>query len=147
MSGVSIGTLVREAAVTLAAAGIDSAGVDARRLAAHAFNLDRLGLERAWNEPAPQSAAADFGGIIARRLKREPVSRIVGARFFFGRRFAIDGAVLDPRPETETVVEAALGLLHDRECPRILEVGVGSGCIIVTMLCERPDATAVATDR
>ncbi len=78
-----------------------------------------------------------------RRLAHEPVSRILGAREFYGRRFRVTPDVLDPRPDTETLIDAALALIA-RSC--LLDLGTGSGAIAVTLLAERPDATGIATD-
>ncbi|MEJ2226738.1 MAG: peptide chain release factor N(5)-glutamine methyltransferase [Alphaproteobacteria bacterium] len=86
-----------------------------------------------------------------RRLAREPVSRILGYREFWGRRFAISPAVLDPRPDTETLIETALEILHEEgrsQAPlRILDLGAGSGCILITLLAELPNAWGLGLDR
>ena len=85
-----------------------------------------------------------------RRLAREPVSRIEGRRDFFGRTFRIGPATLDPRPETETLIEEALEICRREDWTgkpiRILDIGTGSGCILLTLLCELPQATGVGTD-
>jgi release factor glutamine methyltransferase len=84
---------------------------------------------------------------VERRLAGEPVSRIVGIREFYGRPFHIDASTLDPRPDTETLIEAALSLV-DREKPvKLLDLGTGSGCILVTLLAELPRATGIGVDR
>jgi release factor glutamine methyltransferase len=86
-----------------------------------------------------------------RRLAREPVSRILGYREFWGRRFAISPAVLDPRPDTETLIETALEIVREEgrtDAPlRILDLGVGSGCILITLLAELPNAWGLGIDR
>lgn len=85
----------------------------------------------------------------ARRLAREPVSRILGYREFWGRRFNISPAVLDPRPDTETLIEAALNLVQKRQDAvplNIIDLGTGSGCILLTMLAEIPNAYGVGVD-
>jgi release factor glutamine methyltransferase len=90
-----------------------------------------------------------IGGFEVRRMAREPVSRILGYREFWGRRFAIGPAVLDPRPDTETLIEAALALTrasHAEEPLRILDLGTGSGCVLLTLLAEMPQAWGIGSD-
>ncbi len=84
--------------------------------------------------------------MLTRRLAGEPVSRILGHREFYGRRFTVTTATLDPRPDTETLVEAALAFMPVGEARRIIDLGTGTGAIGVTLLAERPQATAVLTD-
>ncbi|HSA67665.1 MAG TPA: peptide chain release factor N(5)-glutamine methyltransferase, partial [Methyloceanibacter sp.] len=99
------------------------------------------------NDPLAPDAAARFGAYVERRLAGEPVSRIIGFREFYGRPFRIDQSTLDPRPDTETLIEAALGLV-DRETPlRVLDLGTGSGCILVTLLAELPKAIGLGIDK
>jgi release factor glutamine methyltransferase len=129
-------------------AGIDSADADARLLMAHALGVDRAELiangERVLNEPEMQTIDA----LAARRLRHEPVARIFGRKEFWSLSLAISPAVLVPRPETETVVEAALDALAGlrREKLRILDIGAGSGALILALLSELPNATGTATD-
>jgi release factor glutamine methyltransferase len=93
---------------------------------------------------------ARFDDTIARRLKREPVSRITGTREFYGRSFSIGPQALDPRPDTETLIEAALALVERRgwrqDRLRLLDLGTGTGCILVTLLAELPQAEGIGTD-
>ncbi len=97
------------------------------------------------DQPVPAAAAARFRGLLARRLRGEPVAYLLGEREFYGRLFAVDGRVLVPRPETEHVVEAALGL-ELPPAPLILDAGTGSGCLAVTLALERPASRVVASD-
>lgn len=76
---------------------------------------------------------------LARRADREPLAYVVGYREFYGRRFSVDPGVLVPRQETETLVEEVLARLSSAESARVLEVGVGSGCVLTTLALERPD--------
>jgi release factor glutamine methyltransferase len=94
--------------------------------------------------PVAAGERARFEAMLRRRELREPVSRILGEREFYGRVFRVTPATLDPRPDTETLVDAALALLPQGAC--LLDLGTGTGAIAVTLLAERPGATAVATD-
>lgn len=115
---------------------------DAAILLAHALGLPRERLLLATGELMGAGPQAALEALLARRAAREPVWRILGARVFYGRRFAIAPCVLDPRPETETLVEAALA----GPFGRVLDLGTGSGCILLTLLAERPGARGLGTD-
>jgi release factor glutamine methyltransferase len=133
------------------AAGIDEAGADARILAANALRLSRAQLiSQADRELEPREIDA-LSARAARRLKREPVSRIVGEREFWGLRLQIASSVLDPRPETETLVEAALDWTIRRhlrhETLRVLDIGTGSGALLLALLSELPAAVGIAVDK
>jgi release factor glutamine methyltransferase len=93
-------------------------------------------------DPVSPDHAAAFDRMIAARAQFQPVAQVVGARDFWGRRFTVTPDVLDPRPETETLIAAALALPFDT----ILDLGTGSGAIAVTLLAERPMARGVAVD-
>ena len=142
---------MREASATAALAlreqGIETPELDARLLLCHAAGLSHEAYVSAPDDALAPDAAMRFGGFIERRIAGEPVSRIVGRREFYGRLFRIDPNTLDPRPDTETLIEAALSLL-DREAPlTLLDLGTGSGCILVTLLAELPKATGVGIDQ
>jgi release factor glutamine methyltransferase len=132
------------------AAGIESAELDARILIGHALALDHASLAAAG---ARSLGAEDRGAIAAlaqRRLAREPVARIVGYKEFWSLRFAVDATTLVPRPETETVVEAALAAIDaggTRTRPlRIADLGSGSGALLLALLAELPDTFGIGTD-
>jgi release factor glutamine methyltransferase len=144
----TLGELQRTAIGRLRAAGIDSAPLDARLLIGHALGLERETLfaypERPLN--GEDCCAADM--LIERRIAREPVSRILGRREFWSLNFALSPAVLDPRPDSETLIEAVLAACPDRDRPwRILDLGTGSGCLLLALLSEFPAATGLGLDR
>ena len=98
-------------------------------------------------EPAPPAAADAMRRLTARRVRREPMAYILGEREFWGLAFKVTPAVLVPRPDSETIVEAALGLMPDRERRwRVLDLGVGSGCLLLSLLHEWPNASGVGVD-
>ena len=145
-SRLSLGQAHTAAARLLREARIAAPELDARLLLCHATGLSHEAYVAALNDALAPDAAARFGAFVERRLAGEPVSRIIGIREFYGRPFRIDASTLDPRPDTETLVEAALGLV-DREAPlNILDLGTGSGCILITLLAELPRASGVGVD-
>lgn len=134
---------LRTAAQTLAAAGIADAAGDARYLLAHALGVGRDRLLLLGPDPMPAEAEARLAKMLARRIAHEPVTRIIGQRMFWGRSFTVTPDVLDPRPDTETLIAAAL----DGPVPaRFLDLGTGSGAIALTLLAEWPEAKGMATD-
>jgi release factor glutamine methyltransferase len=134
---------LRAAAARLAAAGVEGAARDARVLLRWAAGLDAAHLSAALSEPMAAEEAARFDAAVAARVARRPVAQITGRREFWGRDFAVTPDVLDPRPETETLIAWAL----EGPAPaRILDLGVGSGCILLTLLAEWPRALGVGVD-
>ncbi|MBP7002852.1 peptide chain release factor N(5)-glutamine methyltransferase [Amaricoccus sp.] len=134
---------VAAAAAELAAAGVAEPLRDARALMAAALGLGASGLTPALRDPLAPEAAARFAGLVAARAARRPVAQILGRRAFWGRDFTVTADVLDPRPETEALVELALA---GPAPARLLDLGVGSGAILATLLAEWPDAYGVGVD-
>jgi release factor glutamine methyltransferase len=130
----------------LEAAGCATARLDARLLIEAAAGLSHTDLIARPDTAISAEQMERLDQMLARRLAGEPVSRILGEREFYGRAFKLTRDVLDPRPDTETLVDVALPLLDGIAHPRILDIGTGSGALIVTLLAELPDATGVATD-
>lgn len=131
------------------AAGLPTPDVDARHLLCGLLNISKAGLIA-----EPDATIGDLASRVAdgaaRRLLREPVSRILGCKEFYGRTFRITPDVLDPRPETETVIDLVLDILDSaggrNAALRIADIGTGSGAILVTLLAELSGATGVGTD-
>ena len=128
------------------AAGLQTPELDARLLVLEACSLSPEAYILRPEIPVGAVEAGLIRTFEARRIAREPVSRILGYREFWGRRFSIGPAVLDPRPDTETVIEAALKVIDGRRQIRILDLGTGSGCILLTLLAEMPQAWGVGAD-
>lgn len=130
------------AAARLRAAGVADPGRDARILLAHAARIEATRVTLIAPEDLAPDIAERYEQLIALRAVRVPVSHLLGEREFYGRRFKLSGEVLDPRPETEILIEAALAEPYER----ILDLGTGSGCILVTLLAERETATGLGVD-
>lgn len=126
----------------LANAGIEAPARDVRRLLAHAMGVDPSRITLMQDTALTPAEYTRFRESVTARLRRVPVSQIVGARDFYGRTFRVTQQVLDPRPETETLVAIAL----EEPFANVLDLGTGSGCILLTLLAERPSATGVGTD-
>ncbi len=131
-------------------AGLDSPELDARLLVGHALGLDHTALTIDSTRTLGEDGAQALAALAARRLGREPVARILGAKEFWGLPLRLNEATLVPRPETETVVEAALAAI-DGDGPRtgallIADLGTGSGALLVALLSELPNAIGVGTD-
>ena len=141
---LSVREVLAEGAGQLRGAGIDSARLDARVLLVKALDVapdqvfarDRLSVEE----------GRRFSQFIARRAAREPLAYITGTKEFWSLDFAVGPGVLIPRPETETLVEAALAAFRSEGPLRVLDMGTGSGCLIISFLVHRPNAAGVAVD-
>lgn len=131
-----------EATATLEQAGVPTPAVDAEWLLAHVLGVRRSELHAATLDGRHE----DFRALVRRRARREPLAYVLGEWGFRRLTLAVDPRVLIPRPETEAVVERCLALLKGVEAPRVLDVGVGSGAIALSIADERPDAHVVGTD-
>ncbi len=140
----------RAMAAQFRAAGLDTPDLDARILLAHALGLDHAALAAAPSHILNAGEANAIAALTQRRLTHEPVARIVGWKEFWSLPLRISAATLVPRPETETVVEAALAAVkaqgaHPRPL-RIADLGTGSGAILLALLAELPNAFGIGTD-
>lgn len=139
---MSVRKALAELASVLETAGVEGAMRDARLLLAKAMNLDPARLTLHMDDPVHLDHADALDPLLDRRLAREPMSHILGHRLFYGRSFEVTADVLDPRPETETLIEAAL----NRPFGEVLDLGTGTGCILFTLLAERQEATGIGVD-
>lgn len=126
--------------------GSASPRLDAELLLAHALRVRRLDLYLMHDRPLRDDELTTARRLVRRRAAHEPVAYITGTREFYGRAFAVTPAVLIPRPETETLVERALGVLRESQDARVADLGTGSGAIAVTLAAEMRDLRVVAVD-
>ena len=143
---LSIAEALQIAGDELGRAGVPEARKEARSLLAHVLDLDWAVFITNPDKPLAESSLNRFQELVSRRSTGEPAQYITGVQDFYGRRFEVTRDVLIPRPETEGLVETVLPLLSVAAPIRICDVGTGSGCIAITVLCENPSVHAIGLD-
>jgi release factor glutamine methyltransferase len=150
LTGHSLAAVRRTVAESLRRGGVDSPELDARLLIGHALALDAAALVTQSQRELAYEEAAAITCLAARRLMHEPVSRIIGRKEFWKLSLRLDSQTFVPRPETETVVEAALAAAHpglsDMRTLRVADLGTGSGALLLAILSEFPESFGVGTD-
>jgi release factor glutamine methyltransferase len=149
-AGRSIDAARRRLAREFRQQGLDAPELDARIIVGHALGLDHTALAAQSSRMLAAAEAGAIAALSARRLKREPVARILGRKEFWGLALKVNAETLLPRPETETVVEATLAALdcesRRSRAPRIVDLGTGSGALLLALLSELPSASGIGTD-
>lgn len=145
--GISVGEMMRQGAHRLREHGIETARLDARVLAMHVFALGESALMTSTGGVGV-AKAAQYQACVERRLQGEPISHIIGRREFWSLDFRVDSSTLAPRPDSESLIAGALRYFTDKDTPlRILDLGTGTGCLLLSLLSEYPHAQGVGVDR
>ncbi len=143
-----IDALIGRATARLRAAGIEAPAREARLLLGHASGLGAARIMAYPEQIIDPAATVQFDRLVDRRAAREPVARILGTREFWSLDFTVTPATLDPRPDSETLVEAALDCIPDRKSKLdIIDFGTGTGCLLLALLSELPNASGIGVDR
>ncbi len=142
----SLGSVAREAIEQLDSAGIDNPAFDARLLIGHVLGIDRAQILAQADRVLTSDEATQIRSLINRRDRREPVGRILGMREFWSLNFSLSEFTLEPRPDSETLVDVALQELKNRKDISILDLGTGTGCLLLALLHELPEAKGLGLD-
>jgi len=145
--GFSAKNALRDAVMALQHAHIETASLDARLLLQHVLGVSREQLLSDDKQTLNLRQQAVYLDLVEKRAGRKPVSQLVGKREFWGRTFKVTEATLDPRPDSETLIEAVLGKFRDRDATlALLDLGTGTGCLLLTLLEEYSNARGIGVD-
>ncbi|MEO1787163.1 MAG: peptide chain release factor N(5)-glutamine methyltransferase [Pseudomonadota bacterium] len=142
----TVGRVLCWAQQRLKTAGLEEAKLDARCLTAHILGLERSALLARAQDPTPANLTAQLAPLLERRIAREPLAHILGYTDFYGHSFRTDRRALVPRADSETLVDVALRLLPAEAPMMVADLGTGSGCLLLSLLAERPHATGLGLD-
>ena len=145
-SEVQAGALYRQVRDAFRAAGLDTPDLDAKHLVSASLCISISDLILRSDKDVPEDQKDLVLERMAKRLDHCPVGRILGEREFYGRAFQLNSATLEPRPDTEVIVDAVLSRMDTGRELIVADIGTGTGAIAVTLLCESPDVIVVATD-
>jgi release factor glutamine methyltransferase len=143
---ITLGSILAEATAALSRAGYDEPRRRARQLLTAALGLTTSASLLMAEHELAKSEADELYGLVERLAKGEPLGRVLGRREFWGLEFELSSATLDPRPESETVVESVLAQVDRRAPLGILDLGTGSGCLLLALLSELPAASGIGVD-
>ncbi|HLI11020.1 MAG TPA: peptide chain release factor N(5)-glutamine methyltransferase [Alphaproteobacteria bacterium] len=144
----TVAAALAEAVPQLQAAAVPQPRLEVRLLLSHATRLSAEAIIGHPERALDADEAASFAALLARRRRREPLAQILGRREFWSLSFKVTRDTLSPRPESETLVEAALAGIPDRGAPlAVLDLGAGTGCLLLALLSELPRARGIAVER
>ena len=150
LAGSTIGAARRALAQAFRESGCDAPEADARIIVGHALGLDHAGVVAAESRKLTDGEVETISALADRRVAREPVARILGVKEFWGLRLQLSPTTLVPRPETETLIEAALEAIGREQARsrqwRIADLGTGTGAILLALLSELPHASGIGSD-